>query len=545
MTGHSHTYSWTFPLTGQVDGTATYEDHGEPDHFLAGVGLPQLVSGVGGVGLRTGDFGAFPFVAAGFSSSTPVAARLGFSKIDVTPDMLTVSYVAADTGGIIDSFRIEKEAVQTVSFRQGVGGYAGTIDTMLREHDPATSQAAAVSLKVDADNPSASGRDVQVLLRFADLFGSGAGRIPANAELRSAMLRLRVTNGGDEMRLHRMMADWSPSATWASSGGGIQADGVEAAAFADTATGRVGDGVLSFNVLASLRAWQAAPATNRGWAVLPTGGDGIDFDSAEGTAPPELVVTYVVSAADPAGPPAFVVADTAVGSSFHYGVAGEAIGHGGYAVANDRPRGVAASPDGSRQWVLNADGLVFVYDAGLRLQGTWRAEGLVDPTGIAVAGTTVFVCDQGTRRIHVYEAAVARLAGRQAATRVIALRGGNANPQDIATDGRTAWVVNAAATDKVFVYRVSSGRLLGSWRLDGGNASPTGITIDPTGGRASLWVVDDVADRVFEYRNGRSLRSGSRRAASSFALAVGNGSPQGIAAPAVLTALAFASTITD
>jgi len=203
MTGHSHTYSWTYPLTGQVDGVATYEDHGADDHFHAGVGLTQLVSGVGGVGVRDGDYGQFPFVAEGFSGSTPVAARLGFSQIDVTADALTVKYVAADDGAVIDSFRIEKEAVQTASFQQGVGSYVGTTDTMLREDSPATSHAATTSLKVDADNPTGSGQRTQALLRFDALFGDGPGQIPANAVLRSATLTLHRLVADDDVELPR------------------------------------------------------------------------------------------------------------------------------------------------------------------------------------------------------------------------------------------------------------------------------------------------------------------------------------------------------
>jgi hypothetical protein len=210
MTGHSHTYSWTYPLTGQVEGVATFADHGEHDHFHAGEGLPQLVSGVGGVGIRSGDYSGFPFVAAGFTSSTATVARLGFSKIDVTPSSLVVSYIAADDGSTIDSFTIAKEAVQTVSFQQGVGGYAGVFDTFLHENTPSTSFAAAASLKVDDDNPTGTGLSAQAMLRFQDIFGDAAGKIPRNAILRSATLELSVTNGGDSINLHRMATDWSP-----------------------------------------------------------------------------------------------------------------------------------------------------------------------------------------------------------------------------------------------------------------------------------------------------------------------------------------------
>jgi len=259
MTGHSHTYSWTFPLTGQVEGVATFADHGEHDHFHAGEGLPQLVSGVGGVGIRSGDYSTFPFVAAGFTSTTATAARLGFSKIDVNPTSLVVSYVAADDGSTIDSFTIEKEAVQTLSFQQGIGGYAGVADTFLHENSPSTSFAAAASLKVDDDNPTATGLAAQALLRFDDLFGDAVGKIPRNAILRSATLELSVTNGGDSINLHRMATEWSPLDTWNSRAGGIQADGREAVAFADVSTGRIDTGKLSFDVLASVEVWRRNP----------------------------------------------------------------------------------------------------------------------------------------------------------------------------------------------------------------------------------------------------------------------------------------------
>ena len=41
-----------------------------------------------------------------------------------------------------------------------------------------------------------------------------------------------------------------------------------------------------------LQAWADNPAGNLGWALLPTGSNGVDFDSAEGAIPPRLVVSY-------------------------------------------------------------------------------------------------------------------------------------------------------------------------------------------------------------------------------------------------------------
>ena len=73
----------------------------------------------------------------------------------------------------------------------------------------------------------------------------------------------------------------------------MQNDGVEAVATADVASGAAAIGVLSINMLTSLQAWLAAPASNRGWVFLPTGSDGVDFYSAEGTTPPKLSVSYI------------------------------------------------------------------------------------------------------------------------------------------------------------------------------------------------------------------------------------------------------------
>jgi hypothetical protein len=91
------------------------------------------------------------------------------------------------------------------------------------------------------------------------------------------------------------------------------------------------------------------------------------------------------------------------------------------------------------------------------------------------------------------------------------------------------WVVNDSTTDKVFKYTLA-GSLLGSWTIDAANASPTGITLDPTN-VSHLWIVDNGTDRVYQYDNAAGRTSGSQSASTSFALAAGNTNPQGIADP--------------
>jgi Bacterial Ig domain/Calcineurin-like phosphoesterase len=312
MTGHSHTYSWTYPLTGQINGTATYMNHGEDDHFHSAEGLTQLVSGVGGIEIRPGSYSQLPYVAAGYTSQTAVPARLGFSKIDVTPNMLTVSYVAADDGSIIDAFQLEKEVTQSATFEQGANGYIGNVDTFLQQSGPAIDNAAAILLNVDGDDPVSTGFDNQTLLKFENIFGNGTGQIPATARLRSATLQLEVTDGSvNNMNLHRMLSAWTPSDTWNSWTNGIQANGIEAIAAPDTSSGTSQVGPLAFNVLPSIQAWKTNPASNHGWVILPNGNDGVAFHSSEGTVKPKLIVTWTDSSTN--NPPT-VVADSATTS---------------------------------------------------------------------------------------------------------------------------------------------------------------------------------------------------------------------------------------
>jgi len=429
LSGHSHTYSRTYPLLGQTGlGIATFVADTDSD-YAKGDGLIQVVSGVGGASLRPGTFNQFPFDAVGFSTSTTPRVEFGFSKVEVTPDQLTISYVAADDGAVIDSFTfsvvpdttppvvetvvpqdngpgdldsagdamlvptvqsnfqfqitdlsdgvdeatIVSETVavakdgeplsesvdytfsydavsdmirlgatsgsfddgayvitlsggaakiadlgnnamstttftividttipvpQRLTFQHGVDGYTGTVDTFLQEHRRSSrNNALATLLKVGTDDPVGSGNDVQTLLRFDNLFGDGDGQIPDGITVVTATLQLQVTNPGDAMQLHRMLQDWSDSARWRNSGAGIQANDDEAVSTANADSGLVSSGRLSIDVKSSLEAWVSDPAANLGWVLLSTVGDGVIFDSAEGTTPPRLVVEFYVNSA--------------------------------------------------------------------------------------------------------------------------------------------------------------------------------------------------------------------------------------------------------
>lgn len=187
----------------------------------------------------------------------------------------------------------------TVSFQQGVNGYAGTADTMLRESRPSSSYATVTYVNVDGVDSEGKMRDG--LLYFDNLFGSGPGQIPYGATITSATLTLEVNDGTkDGLSFHRMLIDWTRISTWTwdSFGSGIQYDNTEAAAPADLTMGTLAAGLQNLDVTQSLQAW-ANGEDNYGWAIKTKGSDGWDFTSSEGAVKPKLTVTYTTDTTTP------------------------------------------------------------------------------------------------------------------------------------------------------------------------------------------------------------------------------------------------------
>ena len=187
--------------------------------------------------------------------------------------------------------------ISQLTFQQG-NGYTGTVDTYITAGSPSTIHSTANSLNIDGRD---RGGAVQSLLRFDNLFGKESGQIDSNGKILSAKLELQVTNHGDDMHFHRMLRNWSDTDSWNSLGNGVQTDGVEAVSSSDALTGDVNTGLLTVDVTSSLQAWLADPGSNYGWVITPTGSNGVDFYSSEGSTAPRLVVEYS-AAPDPVDP---------------------------------------------------------------------------------------------------------------------------------------------------------------------------------------------------------------------------------------------------
>jgi hypothetical protein len=169
---------------------------------------------------------------------------------------------------------------KTMSFQEGVDGYAGTIDTEIWAVAPNTILEGNPSASSDADN---DGGESQVLIRFEGIIGPGARQVPPRAYIRSAKLIVSAFDPGNPVHLHRMLVPWDRSATWNSMVGGVTADGLEASRKIDSFTfGKIAATTSDtiFEVTDTVQAWVNGEP-NHGWVFIDTGTNGWDFYTSE------------------------------------------------------------------------------------------------------------------------------------------------------------------------------------------------------------------------------------------------------------------------
>ncbi|MBX3388596.1 MAG: DNRLRE domain-containing protein [Phycisphaeraceae bacterium] len=191
--------------------------------------------------------------------------------------------------------------IQSISIRRGTSG-ALVSDTYLDAAVPSGSRATISPILIDS-SPSIT----QGLVRFDDFVGRGIGRVPPGAQVLSAKLKLLTGPATNDptvngILLYRMHRTWNENSTWNSLGAGVQFDGVEAAPSAEFAVlPNVLDAWAVFDVTSSVRDMVANPASNQGWVLAPTGGDGWRFLSSEAAVVsdrPTLEVTFVQPVCD-------------------------------------------------------------------------------------------------------------------------------------------------------------------------------------------------------------------------------------------------------
>jgi hypothetical protein len=185
------------------------------------------------------------------------------------------------------------DSIETARFQQGSNGYTGTVDTYIQEAEPDVSNGSADTLNVDTSDPQGSGQDVHALVRFDGIIGTADGQVPPTADLVSATLTLETVDEGDAVSVHRMYRSWNEGDDWNDFGDGVQADDTQARSTPVATPGPFSVGPTTVDVTASVAEW-LGDATNHGWVFLPTGGNGWDFSSSEGSEPPTLTVRYTL-----------------------------------------------------------------------------------------------------------------------------------------------------------------------------------------------------------------------------------------------------------
>ncbi len=261
------------------------------------------------VGTVSGGTGATPLTISFNSAATVAAAQavlraVAYNNVDANAPASTrsVSVALADGlgGGASASKAITLRLLRVYSFQQdldiGFGAYQGAGDVQIHQDFPDTSYPAGYStagMWIDWINASLLGQP-QVLLRFADLFGSGVGQIPANAKIVSAELVLDISDNGDGMKINRMLGDWDPNtATFNTFGGdGITLDDIEAVSATNAFLGdpanstTTGTGFRTMSVTRDVQAWFAG-TNNYGWVMSPwprtSNGNGTGFRPCEAT----------------------------------------------------------------------------------------------------------------------------------------------------------------------------------------------------------------------------------------------------------------------
>ena len=186
----------------------------------------------------------------------------------------------------------------TLTFQEGVSGYAGTVDTFLRGADPTVAQGTSIVVEWDGDD---LGGPNHALLRFDNIFGVGPGLIAPADVITSATATYNVTNAGFIATANEVLVDWDETTPYNGFGPAAGVQGTDYGTQVATPTGVIGDN--SIDVTTSIAGWAVTPSANRGWIFRPTGGnDGVQFRSREdATATLRPKLTVVVNEGPPPG----------------------------------------------------------------------------------------------------------------------------------------------------------------------------------------------------------------------------------------------------
>ncbi|MFQ6026021.1 MAG: phytase [Dehalococcoidia bacterium] len=277
-----------------------YEREGNNDYvaifeIIAGNGIDE-VTGTDGIDVTSVPLGSsFP---QGVFITQDDRNDAGNQNFKLTPWQSIAQEAGLDIDTSWDPRYGSSGTIVGYTFRQGVGGYSGTVDTFLEQDAPNSSRGDRDEMEWD----DGSGTDEFSLIRFDDIFGSAPDQVPPGSTIVSASLTYRVYDTGSEAQVNEVLVDWSENVTYNGFGNssGVQSEDYGASLGSAPASS---SGDRTLDVTASLAAWSGDPSANRGWLFRPTGTSGVKVRSSEyGTTlqRPLLTVFVDVAAPDPA-----------------------------------------------------------------------------------------------------------------------------------------------------------------------------------------------------------------------------------------------------
>ncbi len=253
-------------------------------------------------------------VPAGFTLTEPLAASLTPGTSDtftVRLDTATagtksgqVSFTTNDSDENPFNFSLTGTVTVstsvTVSFQDGVDGYAGTIDTTIKGDYPTSTTGASAATVEAKDDP-----DRGSLVRWE------LPSIPMGSIVQSASITVWVTNRTTgTYDIYELLRSWTEEsatwnqyatgAAWATAGAqqiGVDRGAAVLASFAPLTTGFVTINLNSDGV-AMVQNWIKTPSANHGVTIqnyVTTTADAVQFDSSEATTVtnrPKLTITY-------------------------------------------------------------------------------------------------------------------------------------------------------------------------------------------------------------------------------------------------------------
>ena len=198
------------------------------------------------------------FALATISAFTVQAAVIEFR------DGVNVNLDGSDTGvlynGTHDAELRSNAADQNSNFDTGSSGSGG--DTQFT---------------VDGSD---GGGVAQVVMRFDDIFGAGPAQIAYGATINSASLFIDIDNTGSDLNIFALTSGFGAESTvtWNSFGGIVPGVNAMAAPFASVDGG---GNKVQVDITSLVSLWADGTLMNFGLGFVPTGNNGVDFDSSE------------------------------------------------------------------------------------------------------------------------------------------------------------------------------------------------------------------------------------------------------------------------